>query len=228
MSKSSEAGEGMWPFGDKLSPFGGDQLFAMDSTGFGATWEPQMEKETFSEDGITVRRVAPAPPPLPATFQERQRSLFVGPNDWNGSYGAEGGTQNPVGSPIRWSAKVQPEASPSREAGPEPGRQPVRAEPMRLVGTPPKTPPKGKLQGLVDLLLWPPGKPDAVRSQPESRIVSMNRQLDETRMAPPAERKRVFRELQRQLHPDKNVDCEDDSKMAFQELMQLRAGYLRD
>lgn len=228
MRKSAEVGEGMWPFADKLSPFGGDQLFAMDSTRFGATWEPQMDKEPFSEEGITVKRVAPAPPPFPRTFQERQHDLFVGPNAWNGSFGVEGGTQVPVGSPIRWSAKVQPDVSPSREAGPEPGRQPVRAEPVRLVGTPPKTPPKGKLQGLVDLLLWPPGKPDAVRSQPESRIVSMNRQLDETRMAPLTERKRVFRELQRQLHPDKNVDCEDDAKMAFQELMQLRAGYLRD
>jgi len=55
----------------------------------------------------------------------------------------------------------------------------------------------------------------------------MIQQLKETREEPLIERKRVFRELQRQLHPDKNVDCAEEAKLAFQELMQQRTAYLK-
>jgi len=55
----------------------------------------------------------------------------------------------------------------------------------------------------------------------------MMQQLDQTRGQPLVERKRIFRELQRQLHPDKNVDCAEEAKMAFQELMQQRAFYFK-
>lgn len=57
-------------------------------------------------------------------------------------------------------------------------------------------------------------------------VADMLRELEQTRGEPLATRKGVFRELQRQLHPDKNVECEEAAKLAFQELMQQRATYL--
>lgn len=60
----------------------------------------------------------------------------------------------------------------------------------------------------------------------EDRIAVMQQELNQTRAEPLAERKRVFRELQRHLHPDKNVDCAEAAKMAFQELMLQRGWYL--
>jgi hypothetical protein len=59
-----------------------------------------------------------------------------------------------------------------------------------------------------------------------SKTESMLKQLEETRGETFAERKRVFRDLQRQLHPDKNTANEEEAKLAFQELMQQRTSYL--
>lgn len=52
-------------------------------------------------------------------------------------------------------------------------------------------------------------------------------QLEQTREEPLEVRKSTFRDLQRQLHPDKNTDCEEAAKRAFQTLMEHRADYLR-
>jgi len=71
------------------------------------------------------------------------------------------------------------------------------------------------------------GKPSPTQTSADARIASMILQLKETREEPLAERKRLFRELQRQLHPDKNMDRAAEAKLAFQELMQQRAAYLR-
>lgn len=87
-------------------------------------------------------------------------------------------------------------------------------------------------RGISEVLV--PGRTDPPKvevakldsGRPEERIAAMTRQLDETRHQPPAERKRIFRELQRQLHPDKNVDAPEDAKLVFQELMELRQYYL--
>jgi len=51
-------------------------------------------------------------------------------------------------------------------------------------------------------------------------------QLQQTQGKSLTERKRIFRELQRQLHPDKNTDEPEVAKLAFQRLMDHRAAYL--
>ncbi|CAE7726925.1 Acaa1a, partial [Symbiodinium microadriaticum] len=43
---------------------------------------------------------------------------------------------------------------------------------------------------------------------------------DRTRSSPLEERKKVFRDLQRQLHPDKNLHDQEAAKLAFQKLME--------
>lgn len=56
------------------------------------------------------------------------------------------------------------------------------------------------------------------------------RTLDDTRSRPLEERKRIFKELQRTLHPDKNMatpEQEEAAKMAFQKLMEERAFYFK-
>jgi len=57
-------------------------------------------------------------------------------------------------------------------------------------------------------------------------IGPMLRQLEQTRGEPLEVRKGSFRAMQRKLHPDKNIDCVEAAKMAFQELMEHRAAYL--
>lgn len=60
----------------------------------------------------------------------------------------------------------------------------------------------------------------------DSLVESMLQKLEETRSQPLSEKKRIFRDLQRQLHPDKNVHCAEAAKLAFQELMMQRNSYL--
>lgn len=59
-----------------------------------------------------------------------------------------------------------------------------------------------------------------------SIVVEMLQHLEQTKTEPSAVRKVVFRDLQRQLHPDKNSEIEEAAKIAFQKLMELRSQYL--
>eukprot|EP00913_Durusdinium_trenchii_P011984 g11259.t1 len=52
----------------------------------------------------------------------------------------------------------------------------------------------------------------------------MKEQLQHTCGEPLQVRKLIFRDLQRQLHPDKNTHCEEAAKHAFQKLMEERWG----
>jgi len=62
---------------------------------------------------------------------------------------------------------------------------------------------------------------------PATSLVDMMRaRLEQTRNDPCAVRQRIFRELQRTLHPDKNLDRAEEAKQAFQQLMAEKAAYL--
>lgn len=54
------------------------------------------------------------------------------------------------------------------------------------------------------------------------------KQLDQARSKPIEDRKKLFKDLQRQLHPDKNIEQAEAAKMAFQKLMEQRQDFLRD
>jgi DnaJ-class molecular chaperone len=54
----------------------------------------------------------------------------------------------------------------------------------------------------------------------------MMKKLDKARSLPLEERKRVFKDLQRQLHPDKNMEQAEAAKLAFQKLMEQRGSFL--
>merc|ERR1712232_28763 len=66
----------------------------------------------------------------------------------------------------------------------------------------------------------------AVRA--EELVGPVSLQLQQTQCKSLTERKRIFRELQRQLHPDKNTHEPDVAKLAFQRLMDHRATYLSE
>jgi len=66
-----------------------------------------------------------------------------------------------------------------------------------------------------------------VAKQASSLSAGVREKLDQTRNAPLEERKKVFKDLQRQLHPDKNPECQEAAKLAFQQLMDSRNLYLR-
>eukprot|EP00927_Polykrikos_kofoidii_P024108 TRINITY_DN21997_c0_g2_i1.p1 TRINITY_DN21997_c0_g2~~TRINITY_DN21997_c0_g2_i1.p1 ORF type:complete len:577 (+),score=95.09 TRINITY_DN21997_c0_g2_i1:120-1850(+) len=59
-------------------------------------------------------------------------------------------------------------------------------------------------------------------------IAAMQGELEATRCHSLEARRRTFRELQRRLHPDKNVQFEEAAKLAFQALMCERRTYLAD
>jgi len=61
----------------------------------------------------------------------------------------------------------------------------------------------------------------------EDLIADIDDELDRSRGHPLQERRRIFRELQRRLHPDKNPTNQESSKFAFQYLMDSRQSYLR-
>jgi len=54
----------------------------------------------------------------------------------------------------------------------------------------------------------------------------MMKQLDGARSKSVDERKKVFKDLQRQLHPDKNIEQAEAAKLAFQKLMEQRDSFL--
>jgi len=55
----------------------------------------------------------------------------------------------------------------------------------------------------------------------------MEELLESTSNHPLERRRAIFRDLQRKLHPDKNVEREESAKMAFQALMSRKGMYLR-
>lgn len=67
---------------------------------------------------------------------------------------------------------------------------------------------------------------EAAEKKATSLMDSVMKQIDGTRNAPLEERKKVFKDLQRQLHPDKNPQDQEAAKLAFQKLMENRNVYL--
>ncbi|CAE7561742.1 unnamed protein product [Symbiodinium sp. CCMP2456] len=63
-------------------------------------------------------------------------------------------------------------------------------------------------------------------AQADLLVTEMREQLKHTCKEPLQVRKLIFRDLQRQLHPDKNTECEEAAKHAFQKLMEERRAYL--
>ncbi|CAE7793815.1 unnamed protein product [Symbiodinium sp. CCMP2592] len=63
-------------------------------------------------------------------------------------------------------------------------------------------------------------------AQADLLVNEMREQLKHTCKEPLQVRKLIFRDLQRQLHPDKNTECEEAAKHAFQKLMEERKAYL--
>lgn len=70
-----------------------------------------------------------------------------------------------------------------------------------------------------------PGSP-SVEDVAARLISEFEQHLDASREAPLDVRRNIFRDLQRQMHPDKNVGNEEAATMAFQELMARRKRYL--
>eukprot|EP00927_Polykrikos_kofoidii_P026132 TRINITY_DN23323_c0_g1_i1.p1 TRINITY_DN23323_c0_g1~~TRINITY_DN23323_c0_g1_i1.p1 ORF type:complete len:591 (+),score=41.60 TRINITY_DN23323_c0_g1_i1:90-1862(+) len=62
--------------------------------------------------------------------------------------------------------------------------------------------------------------------EPCRRFHSVLEELARTQGHPLTERKRIFRALQKQLHPDKNVSQTEEATLAFQTLMERRQAYL--
>merc|ERR1712137_1212929 len=59
-------------------------------------------------------------------------------------------------------------------------------------------------------------------------VTDMFLKLESTRTGSIASRRRTFRQLQRNLHPDKNIGRAEEAKLAFQKLMDQRDSYLSD
>lgn len=74
---------------------------------------------------------------------------------------------------------------------------------------------------------WGRGKTNKDVSTPRISLMDvLQTRLEQTRNDPFDVRQRIFRELQRELHPDKNLDRAEEAKTAFQQLMEQKASYL--
>lgn len=73
----------------------------------------------------------------------------------------------------------------------------------------------------------PEDNEEDVEKLTELLVSEMQQQLQHTSGEPLQVRRLIFRDLQRQLHPDKNTHCEEAAKHAFQKLMQERQSYLK-
>eukprot|EP00930_Biecheleria_cincta_P085218 TRINITY_DN74626_c0_g1_i1.p1 TRINITY_DN74626_c0_g1~~TRINITY_DN74626_c0_g1_i1.p1 ORF type:complete len:475 (+),score=92.12 TRINITY_DN74626_c0_g1_i1:105-1529(+) len=61
----------------------------------------------------------------------------------------------------------------------------------------------------------------------DNLLLEIDEELDRSRGLSQQERKRIFRELQRRIHPDKNLADQDAAKLAFQYLMDNRTSFLK-
>lgn len=199
---------------------------------------PKVGKDDEFPFQEAASRHLPTPPPLPGTFSRNSRKVKWDTTDlpWEddgraptphrpSSVGSDrsnlgrGGRRPPRVSTPAWSPGVR--AAPNYGASPakRPGAPVESNNSPKGSWTKPLT---GSLFGFFSANKADPSLP----SQEVTRVGKMLQQLDETRGEPLAERKRIFRDLQRELHPDKNVECEEEAKDAFQELMQQRQFYL--
>lgn len=118
----------------------------------------------------------------------------------------------------------EPRPETRRPTSPEPAGRFMRAAAAaaRVLG-------REKVQEQVPVEPFPeePEPPQDPIEQAEHLVTEMLDFLETTREEPLHVRKLIFRDMQRQLHPDKNTDCEEAAKLAFQKLMEQRPGYLR-
>jgi len=68
----------------------------------------------------------------------------------------------------------------------------------------------------------------ATEKKATSLSADMMKRLDHSRGKPIDERKKIFKDLQRELHPDKNIGQAEAAKTAFQKLMEQRGPFLSD
>merc|ERR1712228_399147 len=59
----------------------------------------------------------------------------------------------------------------------------------------------------------------SAKGRADSIVDNVQRQLDSTRKNSLEERKKLFRDLQRQFHPDKQLEDQEAAKLVFQRLM---------
>ncbi|CAJ1402730.1 unnamed protein product [Effrenium voratum] len=79
----------------------------------------------------------------------------------------------------------------------------------------------------VKPLFQVPQAADLEAKRTRELIAQLEEEMQKTRVLPLEERKRVFKDLQRRFHPDKNPLEEQSATLAFQHLMDSRHSYLR-
>jgi len=123
-------------------------------------------------------------------------------------------------------AKAQPAASAKPSAAKESGQQ--RGSPPNAPQAKPQAPKRSQTVPPANKSgkWWSPSKSEDPESRSQSLITDMEKQLEKSKNEPLENRKKIFKDLQRQLHPDKNMDQPETAKLAFQKLMEQRATYL--
>lgn len=66
----------------------------------------------------------------------------------------------------------------------------------------------------------------SAKERAESMVENVHKQLHSTRSSSLEDRKKLFRDLQRQFHPDKQMEDQEAAKLVFQRLMEMRDVYL--
>lgn len=144
------------------------------------------------------------------------------------------------GGLFSWFRASQSERAPAKDAqerptrrNQEPGPKTSCRNPHRNNTAPPSArPPKNSFASQAQsgwTRGWGRAKTVNPQKHSEGLIADMLKDLETARNAPLPERKKVFRDLQRRLHPDKNMDSPEvaeAAKLAFQRLMEQKNSYL--
>mmetsp|Transcript_56610 Transcript_56610/g.132832 ORF Transcript_56610/g.132832 Transcript_56610/m.132832 type:complete len:1004 (-) Transcript_56610:124-3135(-) len=160
-----------------------------------------------------------------------RRGLFS--SFWSGSGAESQGTSKTTTTRNAAPAQQTKPPEPSSKASQPKTQAPSTAKESQQ-RTSPSNAPQAKPQPPKRSQTVPPsnksGKWWSKAEDPESRsqslITDMEKQLEKSKHEPLETRKRIFKDLQRQLHPDKNMDQPETAKLAFQKLMEQRATYL--
>lgn len=182
---------------------------------------------------------APAPPRVPRGVPPHgTHNAHVPPEDLSGA-----SAWRPWRCPIfpNWSAKPEGRTEPTDTEPPEAPAGPGPPGPARRQA--PRDAHGGGAPGVGARNSWNWGagffgsskvKPlvEVPRSERAARrtqelIAQLEKEMAKTQHQSLEERKRVFKDLQRRFHPDKNLLEEESATLAFQHLMDSRASYLK-
>lgn len=185
----------------KAAPKAAPKAEPVPSGGPRAAASTNSHQNSSSADTPSQPKVSPAR----STQKAANSAKFTG---WSWGRNAANAASASTSSP----SKSSPSSEPSAQAKPQ------RSQSSPPVGS------KGSWFGGAG----PAAAEKATQKKAKTLSDDMMNRLDKNKSKPMDERKKLFKDLQRELHPDKNIDQAEAAKQAFQKLMEEKDTFLAD